>query len=200
MWGLSQIEDFRFVASGESAAEAVTIATTHRPAVMLLDISFPAGGGLEAIEAVRACSPSTKVIMLTACEEIGALVSALRRGASGYVVKGVGLRELAKAIRWVSSGERYVSPSLAASVSLAKKSRSQNRNLTNRETEIMRLVSQGWPNKVIAARLGLQEKTVKHHMTGILKKLRVANRTEAALRWRAMSVSTVAIPSDPDRP
>jgi len=197
--GLSQIEDFTFVASGESAEEAVAIAMKHRPEVMLLDIAFPGGGGLEAIEAVRVCSPSTKVIMLTACEEIEALVSALRRGAAGYVVKGVGLRDLARAIRHVSSGERYVSSSLAASVSSARENRSQIRSLTPREIDIMRLVSEGWPNKVIAARLGLQEKTVKHHMTSVLRKLGVANRTEAALRWRAASASSGAVSSDLDR-
>ncbi len=125
--------------------------------------------------------------MLTACEEVDALISAFRQGAAGYVVKGVGLRELAQAIRQVMNGERYFSPSLAASVSLARESRSQIRSLTDREIEIIGLVSQGSSNKVIALRLGLQEKTIKHHMTGsILKKLGVANRTEAAIRWRTI--------------
>ncbi|MBY3227587.1 response regulator [Rhizobium laguerreae] len=178
---LSEIEDFVVVAEGASADDAATLAASHRPDVVLLDISMP-GGGIEAISEIVVRSPQTKVLMLTASEDVDPLIAALRRGAAGYVVKGIGSRGLAEAIRTVVGGLRYISPSMRPKVEKTLLDRPVS--LTPRETEVIELVAGGLSNKHIALRLNLQEKTIKHHMTEILSKLGASNRTEAAIRWR----------------
>jgi two-component system nitrate/nitrite response regulator NarL len=184
---LSEIKDFLVVGEGATSDDAAMIAIEKHPDVMLVDVSMP-GGGLSAISAILQHSPSTKVLMLTASEEIDTLLGALQRGAMGYVLKGVGSRGLASAIRTIFEGNRYVSPAMSAKVVDVSLDREPAKNaLTPREREVMDLVGEGLSNKHIGLRLDLQEKTVKHHMTQILTKLGVSNRTEAALRWRGKS-------------
>ncbi|MBY3068205.1 response regulator transcription factor [Rhizobium laguerreae] len=178
---LSEIEDFVVIGEGASADDAATLAASHRPDVLLLDVSMP-GGGIEAISEIVVGSPQTKVLMLTASEDVDPLIVSLRRGAAGYVVKGIGSRGLAEAIRTVLGGARYISPSMRAKVEKTLLDRPAS--LTPRETEVMELVAEGLTNKHIARRLDLQEKTIKHHMTEILSKLGAGNRTEAAIKWR----------------
>ncbi|WHO71831.1 response regulator transcription factor [Rhizobium sp. BT03] len=182
---LSEISDFAVVGEGASSDDAAMIAANNRPDVMLLDVSMP-GGGLSAIGAVLTRSPTTKVLMLTVSEEVDTLLTALQRGAMGYVLKGVGSRGLAEAIQTVLSGSRYISPTMSTKVmeNSLNGGASDKNSLTPREREVMDLVAQGLSNKHIGLRLSLQEKTVKHHMTQILSKLGVSNRTEAALQWR----------------
>ncbi|MFW8585934.1 response regulator [Rhizobium beringeri] len=179
---LSEIHDFVVVGEGASADDATTLAVSQRPDVLLLDVSMP-GGGIDAIPEILARSPQTKVLMLTASEEVDPLVAALRRGAAGYVVKGIGSRGLAEAIRTVVGGSRYISPSMRAKV-IETSLFVERTSLTARELEVIGLVAEGLSNKHIARRLNLQEKTIKHHMTEILSKLGASNRTEAAIRWR----------------
>ncbi len=180
---LSEVQDFLVVGEGSSSDDAAVIASDKHPDIMLLDVSMP-GGGLRAVEEVLARSPSTKVLMLTASEEVDTLLGALQRGAMGYVLKGVGSRGLAEAIRTIMKGSRYVSPAMSAKVmDISLQGQGSKSSLTPREREVMELVGQGLSNKHIGLRLELQEKTVKHHMTQILTKLGVTNRTEAALRW-----------------
>jgi two-component system nitrate/nitrite response regulator NarL len=178
---LSEIKDFVVVGEGASADDAVTVAASYMPDVLLLDVSMP-GGGIGAISEILVRSPQTNVLMLTASEEVDALIAALRRGAVGYVVKGIGSRGLAEAIRTVVGGSRYISPTMRAKVEQSLLDRPAS--LTRRETEVMELVAEGLTNKHIARRLDLQEKTIKHHMTEILSKIGASNRTEAAIRWR----------------
>ncbi|AUW46666.1 response regulator [Rhizobium leguminosarum] len=178
---LSDIDDFVVVGEGASADDAAMLAASHRPDVLLLDLSMP-GGGIDAISEILARSPQTKVLMLTASEEVESLVAALRRGAAGYVVKDVGSRGLAEAIRMVAGGSRYISSSMRAKAEKSLLDRPAS--MTRRETEVIELVAEGLSNKHIARRLDLQEKTIKHHMTEILSKLGASNRTEAAVRWR----------------
>ncbi|WP_113176910.1 response regulator [Rhizobium sp.] len=181
---LSEIRDFLVVGEGATSDDAAMIAADQHPDVMLVDVSMP-GGGLSAIGEILQHSPSTKVLMLTASEEIDTLLGALQRGAMGYVLKGVGSRGLAEAIRTILKGTRYVSPAMSAKVVDVSLDKEPSKNsLTPREREVMDLVGEGLSNKHIGLRLDLQEKTVKHHMTQILTKLGVSNRTEAALRWR----------------
>ncbi|MBY2919637.1 response regulator [Rhizobium leguminosarum] len=178
---LSEIKDFVVVGEGTSADDAITLAASQMPDVLLLDVSMP-GGGIGAISEILVRSPQTNVLMLTASEEVDALIAALRRGAVGYVVKGIGSRGLAEAIRTVVGGSRYISPTMRAKVEQSLLDRPAS--LTRRETEVMELVAEGLTNKHIARRLDLQEKTIKHHMTEILSKIGASNRTEAAIRWR----------------
>ena len=184
---LSEISGFVVVGEGASSDDAAMIASDNHPDIMLLDVSMP-GGGLSAISNVLERSPTTKVLMLTVSEEVDTLLDALQRGAMGYVLKGVGSRGLAEAIQTVLGGTRYISPTMSAKVmeNSLNGGTSDKSSLTPREREVMDLVAQGLSNKHIGLRLGLQEKTVKHHMTQILSKLGASNRTEAALQWREL--------------
>jgi DNA-binding NarL/FixJ family response regulator len=168
------------VAEGGSAAEAIAIAKSHSPDVMLLDISMP-GGGLEAIKVILQNRPNIKIVILTASEESDHVRKALQFGACGYAVKGIGSAGLAEILDTVGAGNRYLAPTI--SVRLVTEAE-EGEALSLREREVMALISTGLSNKLVARQLGLHEKTVKHHMTRIFGKLHVSNRTEAALKWQ----------------
>lgn len=178
--------DMSVVAQGENADEAVRLAGAHAPDVLLLDLNIPGGGGIEAVRAVAAAVPATRVIMLTASVDEDDLAAAMAAGARGYILKGVAARELISIIRKVHAGEGYVAPSLAASL-LASRGGPVSpppdplAALTERERQILDQVAAGLSNKEVAAQLHLSEKTVKHYMTIIMEKLGVRNRVEAAL-------------------
>ncbi|TWA28820.1 LuxR family two component transcriptional regulator [Sinorhizobium medicae] len=195
---LSEIDGFEIVAEGGSRDEAIAIARSHNPDVMLIDISMP-GGGLNAIPAILTVAPSQKIVMLTVSEANDDVAAALKEGAKGYILKGIGARALADVIRTVASGESYVAPTLSAKLltgqllNPAPAKSNLVAELTRREQEVLHLVASGMSNKQIARKLDLHEKTVKHHMTQIMAKLNVANRTEAAMvlrdavDWRPVS-------------
>ncbi|MBO9656181.1 response regulator transcription factor [Rhizobium sp. BR 250] len=183
---LTEMDGFNIVGEGSSKEDALRIATEHRPDVLLLDISMP-GGGLEAISPILDRIPGQKIVMLTVSEASDDVMAALRNGAKGYVLKGVGSRALADIIRSVAAGDSYVAPTLSAR--LISESGSGNRvnpftALTDREREVLELASAGLSNKHIGLKLDLHEKTIKHHMTQIFTKLEVSNRTEAAMAFR----------------
>ncbi|PZM16403.1 response regulator [Rhizobium tubonense] len=182
---LAEIEGFMIVAEGGNCEDAIRIAETLKPDVILMDISMP-GGGLEALRQILQREPEQKIVMLTVSEMNDDVTRALDYGAMGYALKGVGSRLLAEIIRTVSSGRTYVAPTLSAQlISTGGNSKqARMRRLTARERGVLELVAQGLSNKHIAIRLDLHEKTIKHHMTQILAKLEVSNRTEAALALR----------------
>lgn len=186
---LGEAGSFEVVGQGGSAGEAVRLVQEHRPDLVLLDISMP-GGGTAAAKAIIDHSPDIKVVMLTVSEADDDIMAALKAGASGYVLKGVGSAELASILTGILAGESYLSPALAARLWVELRDRPTEAGsslldrLTPREDEILQLVAKGQSNKQVAIELDLQEKTVKHHMTSILAKLRVRNRTEAAIMLR----------------
>ncbi|RVA56546.1 response regulator transcription factor [Mesorhizobium sp. M7A.F.Ca.US.001.01.1.1] len=187
---LSEIGGFEMVGEGATAQDAERLAATMRPDILLLDISMP-GGGLSAVASILANHPAQKIVMLTVSEANADVTKALNAGVNGYVLKGVGSRGLADILRNVAAGESYLSPTLSARLLSDLQSQQPTdglaerlRQLTDRQTEILQLVAEGLSNKEVALRLELQEKTVKHHMTGVLSKLNVRNRTEAALMMR----------------
>lgn len=172
------------VGEGSSGQAAVALAVDLQPDILLLDISMPDGGGLEAAQRIRELAPRCKIAMLTASEEGEDLITALRAGVQGYILKGSQIREVVDAVLTIHAGHAYVSPQLAGKLLLAISAAPQPsavQSLTDRELGILRLVAEGLPNKEIAARLDLAEKTVKHHMTALMRKLGVTNRVEAAL-------------------
>lgn len=184
---LDEEDGIEVVAEGASADEAVDLVARHGPTVALLDISMP-GNGISAARRIAEFHPEVKVAMLTVSESDQDVMKALEAGAAGYVLKGVGARDLVAMIRGVAQGESYVSPSLAARLLVAMKSADAKPSqqmalgsLTGREEQILRLVAEGLSNKEVGRKLDLQEKTVKHHMTSILQKLHARNRVEAAV-------------------
>lgn len=188
---LAEVPGLEIVAEGATREEAIAIATDFAPDVLLLDISMP-GNGLDAIEGVLQNHPAAKIVMLTVSEASENLAHALKRGARGYVLKGIGSQALADVVMTVASGETYVAPNLSArlwaSLSRDGESKDPLADLTQREQDVLNLVASGLSNKRIAIALDLHEKTVKHHMTRIFSKLGVTNRTEAALALRDATV------------
>lgn len=186
---LMDIGGYQVVGEGGNCEDARAIAQHADPDVMLLDISMP-GGGLSAVAAILAQRPSQKVIMLTVSESHADVATALKLGAKGYVLKGVGSRTLSEIIRAVHGGEMYVSPTLSARMIAGLTPAGDTIGsgkmgaLTEREQEVLRLVAAGLSNKRIARDLSLHEKTIKHHLTRIFSKLNVSNRTEAAMAFR----------------
>ena len=191
---LSETGDFEICGEGASADDAYQLALESNADLLLLDISMP-GGGLSAVERIREAFPTQKLVLLTVSESNHDVSAALNAGANGYVLKGVGSKALAEILKAVAAGETYVSPTLAARLlaSLKELSAGDATNpvsqLTQREMQILQLVANGLTNKEVALRLDLQEKTVKHHMTHVLAKLNVRNRTEAAMLLREASAS-----------
>ncbi len=186
---LGEIEGLEMVGEGGSKDDAIRIVREICPDVMLMDISMP-GNGLDAIaEALDIC-PALKIVMLTVSEASDDIAKAIKLGAKGYVLKGVGSRALADVVTTVAAGESYVSPALSAKLIAGLSAPAETEKpdplaeLTEREQEVLTLVASGLSNKRVARELDLHEKTVKHHMTRILSKLKVSNRTEAALTLR----------------
>lgn len=184
---LSEIDGFEIVAEGGSKDDALRIAEHLQPDVMLIDISMP-GGGLNALRPILDVSPAQKIVMLTVSEASDDVTAALKGGAKGYVLKGVGSRALADVIRSVAAGESYVAPTLSAKLLSNPPAPASDADLiatlTTREHDVLQLVGTGLSNKEVARKLDLHEKTIKHHMTQIMAKLRVSNRTEAAMALR----------------
>ena len=176
--------DFEVIAQTGSGEEAVELARRLRPDMALLDVEMAGMGGVAAAGKISASAPEIRIMMLTVSENRENLLAALKVGAHGYVLKGVSASDLRAIVRRVAGGEAYVTPALAADM-LTDLSRPQPADplseLTAREAEILKLLSQGLTNKEIGDAMFLAEKTVKHYMTNILHKLHVRSRTEAAL-------------------
>ena len=187
----SLTESGKFTIVGEAAngRDALAWVRTERPDVVLLDISMP-DGGIATLQQIMALESPPRVAMLTVSEEDDDIMQALKAGALGYILKGVGSRELVQIVADLAAGRSYVAPSLAIKVMAAMTApravpeKSMLDSLTKREEDILRLVSLGKSNKEVARDLELQEKTIKHYMTTILQKLQVRNRTEAAIMAR----------------
>lgn len=187
---LSEDPDLVVIGEGQDALSAIELVEQMRPDVVLLDISMPNGGGLAALRAIMAKPNPPKVAMLTASEEDDVVMQALKAGALGYILKGVGSRELVTVVKDLARDQSYVSPGLAGRILAAMRAKSAPQpanpidDLSKREEEILRLVADGKSNKEVGLLLDLQEKTVKHYMTSILQKLQVRNRVEAAVLAR----------------
>ena len=175
--------DVLVVGQAADAESAFRVACEQQPDVVLLDVSMP-GDGLRAATRIATACPTTRVVMLTVSEDEDDLMAAMQAGAAGYVLKGVSARELSAVIRTVHAGQRYVPPGLAFGV-LREMSQSAGGDplagLSPRERQVLDLVAGGLNNQEIARELGLAEKSVKHHISSILKKLQVRGRVEAAL-------------------
>jgi len=177
--------DLEVVGEASSGEEALQLARDLVPDVVLLDITMPGWGGIVTAEKITTACPTTKVMMLTVMEDESKLLASFKAGARAYVLKGVSAHELARVVRSVAQGEVYVTPSLAAGilVTLTRSPAPQDplEGLSERESEILKLVVQGLTNREIGDRLHLSEKTIKHYITNILEKLHVRSRMEAAM-------------------
>ena len=186
--GMAGLEVVAQAQDGEAAAESCERLV---PDLVLLDISMPKGGGIGALRRIMQMEKPPRVAMLTASEDEGQVMQALKLGAAGYILKGVGASELVDLVRDLAAGRPYVSPGLAGRLLVAMRGNPAGAvapdplaDLSRREEDILNFVAQGLSNKEVGAKLDIQEKTVKHYMTSILQKLHVRNRVEAAMLAR----------------
>ena len=188
---LSDAGGIAVVGVAKDGEEAAAVTARERPDVVLLDISMPKGGGIGALARIMQMDSPPRVAMLTASETDDDLMQAIKLGALGYILKGVGAEQLADLVRDLAAGRSYVSPALAGRLLVAMR-RPQTppaapnplADLSKREDDILKLVALGKSNREVGQALELQEKTVKHYMTSILQKLQVRNRVEAAMLAR----------------
>ncbi|AKE92764.1 response regulator [Rhodococcus aetherivorans] len=191
MWrdGVSRDLDaagFRVVATADGVGAAARRAAAVQPTVVLMDMSLPDGTGTEATVAVLRVSPASRVLVLSASSERDDVLGAVKAGASGYLVKSASAAELVEAVRATAAGQAVFTPGLAGLVlgeyrrmsSAADRRAPAPPTLTERETEVLRLVAKGLSAKQIAARLTLSHRTVENHVQATLRKLQLANRVE----------------------
>jgi NarL family two-component system response regulator LiaR len=184
--------EFAVVGEAESGAEAVRRAADTVPDVVLMDLLMPDIDGVEATRQIKRLSPRTQVVVLTSHHDDDHIFPALRAGAISYLLKTVRMDELAGAIQRAARGEASLHPRVAARVVEELQGARADRlapnpfaELTDREIEILRLIAQGHSNAEIIARLVISENTVKGHVSNILSKLHLADRTQAAVyAWR----------------
>lgn len=177
---------FEVVAEAGNAKDAIEQVERHQPDVVLMDIRLPGSSGIEACEEIVQNFPQTRVIMLTSYAEDEMLFSAIRAGASGYVLKQIGGDDLIKAVEAVGRGEALLDPAVTQRVfqevrrAVKEEEASAFANLSQQERHVLLLVSEGKTNREIAKALFLGEGTVRNYVSSILSKLGVSNRAEAA--------------------
>lgn len=178
---LAMDEEIEVVGEAENGEEALSRASALKPDVILMDLLMPKMDGIAAIGHLRRQLPETEVIALTSVLEDASVVGAIKAGAIGYLLKDTHADELCRAIKAAAVGQVQLSPQAAARLMREIKAPDSPETLTERETEVLRLIGQGLSNKEIARDLSIGEKTVKTHVSSILSKLGVLSRTQAAL-------------------
>ncbi|MEV4346309.1 response regulator transcription factor [Actinoplanes sp. NPDC049596] len=189
---LGVVEDLEVVGEAGNGDEALARAGEVRPDVVLMDLRMPVLDGVEATRRIRARHQETQVIALTTFDDDADVFAALRAGAIGYLLKDVSSERLVEAVRAAHRGESVLQPSVAAKV-VARVARLPETSppvdpLSERERDVLRLLARGRSNREIAAALFLAEGTVKNHVTNVLGKLGVRDRTQAALRGRELGL------------
>jgi len=183
---LAAQDGFEVVAQAATGDEATRLTLQHRPDVVVMDIRMPGGSGIDACRAITAARPGIPVIMLTSHADSDALFDAIDAGASGYVLKRIGSRELVDAVRTVASGGSLLDPAVTRSV--LERIRNAGRleeagafvDLTEQERRVLAHIADGASNRQIADRMGLAEKTVRNYVSNILAKLALESRSQAA--------------------
>ena len=176
--------------AGEAAdlATALHVVPTSRPDVVLMDLHLGDDSGVEATAALVRADPAVRVLVLTMLDDDDSVFAAMRAGARGYLLKGASPDELERALRAVANGDTLLSGPVAARalgfLTAARSAGSPFPELTQRERDVLDLVARGLDNLAVARRLSLSDKTVRNYLSGILAKLRVADRAQAIVRAR----------------
>lgn len=173
--------ELEIIGEAENGQQAVKLAHELQPDVILMDLLMPVMNGIDAITTIKSALPQIEIIALTSVLEDSSVVGAVRAGATGYLLKDTQADELIRAIKAAAEGQVQLSPQAAARLMREVRAPESPEALTERETEVLRLIALGKSNKEIALALTIGEKTVKTHVSNVLSKLGVASRTQAAL-------------------
>jgi len=173
--------ELEIIGEAANGQQAVKLTEELQPDIVLMDLLMPVMGGVEAITIIRREFPDVEVIALTSVLEDKAVIDAVRAGAIGYLLKDTEADELIRVIKAAAAGQVQLSPQAAARLMREVRTPDSPESLTERETEVLRLLAEGLSNKEIAQELVIGEKTVKTHVSNILAKLNIRSRTQAAL-------------------
>ena len=168
--------DFEVVGQAASAEDALDLVSRARPDVVLLDLELSGMGGIEALPRLLQAHPESRVLIFTAYGAEERVLGALRAGAAGYLLKGAAADEIARSVRAVAAGETVLSPRVAATVVHGLGGVRGGGLPTAREREVLRMIAEGSPNKQIARALNISERTVKFHVSSLMRKLGAENR------------------------
>ena len=192
---LALSNDIDIVAQAGDGAEAIELAQVHRPDVILMDIQMPHVNGVEATQTIRSLLPATQIIILTTFNDDEYLLSGLRAGACGYLLKDMPSEQLAEAIRLAAKGQSPIEPEMArklvnlvANNSIGPSTPMAASELSERELEVLRLIAAGLSNKEIAEKLFIAEGTAKNHVSNILSKLEARDRAQAVARAKELNL------------
>jgi DNA-binding NarL/FixJ family response regulator len=177
---LATVGDIQVVGSAANGLEAVELASEHRPDVVLMDISMPELNGVEATRRIVAANEDVNIVVLTSFADRAEIEAALDAGAIGYLLKDAEPEDVIRGVRSAARGESPIAPRVARTLLRARTERPPVQ-LSERELDVLRCVAEGLPNKLIARRLGISEKTVKTHLTHVYEQIGVTDRTQAAL-------------------
>ena len=183
---LSHTAGFRVVGEAQTVAEAVQLNEQTRPDVVLMDVRLPDGSGVEACRRIKADHPETRVVMLTSYSDEEAIVGAVMAGASGYLLKQADAERLTQSIRDAAAGDSTLDPRAAGALLSqfrelsAKQAEAELAGLTDRERRMLALIAEGYTNRAIGEVLHLSEKTVRNHVSQLLRKLGFQRRSQAA--------------------
>jgi DNA-binding NarL/FixJ family response regulator len=190
---LAVVDDILLVGEASDGAEAIDLAGTLSPEVMLMDLRMPHVDGIEAIRQIKVRHPTIEIIILTTYDDDAHILQGLGAGARGYLLKDAGRNALFNAIRAAARGESLLPPEVLAALltHTETQERAEGAGLSQREQEVLGLLVTGAANKEIAMQLNITERTVKAHVTSILNKLGVSSRTEAV----AVAIRTGLVPN-----
>ena len=180
-------KDFQVIGAAQDGAEALELAAQKQPDLILMDLKMPIMNGIEATRQIRAKFPNIKILVLTTYDDDEWVFDAIRAGASGYLLKDTSRQKILEAIRGTMDGKSFVDPAIAGKLLNQVASRQTQPasiltdKLTERELDVLRLIAKGINNGEIAAQLHLSEGTVRNHVSAILEKLSVSDRTQAAV-------------------
>jgi DNA-binding NarL/FixJ family response regulator len=178
---LEQADDIELIGVAEDGERALAIVREQETDVVLMDLEMPGMDGIQATARIRHEHPRTQLVVLTSFSDSDRVLDALDAGAIGYLLKGADPDELLQGIRAAARGESPLAPRAASALLAARTGRRPAEGLTPRERDVLLMVAQGLPNKQIARRLEISERTVKGHLTHIFERIGVTDRTQAAL-------------------
>jgi DNA-binding NarL/FixJ family response regulator len=178
---LGQAEGVELVGLAAEGSAGVELARTEQPDVVLMDLEMPELDGIEATRRIRDALSETQVVVLTSFSDRERILDALDAGAAGYLLKDAEPEELLRSIRVAAAGQAPLAPQAASALVAERREARPATELTPREHEVLLMVGEGLPNKLIARRLEISEATVKAHLTRIFERIGVTDRTQAAL-------------------